>query len=137
MNRIPPNDFPLPDPESSELDEANKEVMKACQDKLADTLSMAIKGFCEQIEGRPLEHSEILALNQGRFLRLETHSQQEPEEWENFYIWRRQVLAYCFVQSSILNQGTGIADFEATLRTLWIPESEWPEEVKNFMEGIK
>lgn len=143
MNRIfSNNDFPFPGKGSSyigseepDLDSGTREVLKACEARLADSLNTAIKSFAEKCEGRPLEHSEILAMNKGQFLRLKTAANDKPHEWENFYIYGRSVMGYRFLSSSIVNRASGIADFEATLQTLpFQRETDWPEAVKRFME---
>lgn len=143
MNRtFSNNDFPFPGKnqsylgsEESDLDQATREVLKACETRLADSLNSAIKGFAEQCEGRALEHSEILAMNKGHFIRVKTAPNDKPREWENFYAYGRQIMGYRFLSSSIVNQGSGVADFEATLQTALISEADWPESVKKFMEA--
>lgn len=93
---------------------------------------MAIRTFVETIEGRAVPLVEIV--QSGKFVKLSTHSQEKPNEWENFFVWRGRVLAYRNMSGNHVNQGTHAMMMEVTLQTYPISREEWPEPLVRFME---
>lgn len=118
----------MPDGAQAELNRAAQELSM----KLAGALDLAIRTFVNALEGREVPNHEIM--HGARVIKLATHSHEEPNEWENFFIWRGNVMAYRTITGSHVNESNHAASFEATLQTLCLPRDQWPEPLVKFME---
>lgn len=131
------NDIADKDLDCSGVDSVLDQLTAQSAQQMAGALDLACHNFAEQHEGRKLTTSEVIALNKGRFIKLKTHAQEEPHGWECFFCWGREVMAYRILTGSHVNENTQAAYLDTTLQSLWLPESEWPEAVRNFLEGEK
>lgn len=116
---------------SGEARAATDNAAKEAAIFLAKKLDETILGFCASVACRPISAPEIM--HEGRLLKLRTHSQTEPNDWENFFIFRRRVLAYRYLTGSHVNENNHAMILDYTFQSTEILEADWPDAVKRFM----
>lgn len=105
--------------------------------KLAATLDATVHSFVNGTEGRDVPIHEILQSGDLQQVKLRCHAHQQPEEFEDFFVWRKQVLAYRIIQGSFTNESSRESIMEMTLQSRLLPESEWPEALRAFLNDAK
>lgn len=102
---------------------------------LAQKLDEAIKQFAWMVAGYEMPIHEIGA--EGQIVKLQTHSTEEPNEWENFFLFRGRCLAYRYLTGSHVNETNHAFTLDWTFQSVELPEEFWPQPLKTFLEDQK
>lgn len=116
-------------------DSAHLAEMVALQNKalelklfITDTIERSIKQFITLIEGREVPPHE--AAEHGKFVELQTSANSKPQDWEKFFIYKQNVLAYRVIATEINEDGKPGTIFDYKVQTMAIPYAELPDAIK-------
>jgi hypothetical protein len=101
--------------------------------QLSRAFDSAIQAFVDGIEKRSVPLSEIM--HGGMFVKLATSAQDAPDAWENFFVYRKSVLAYRYLTGTHADDKTHAVNMEFTLQTLPLTRDQWPKALANFIKS--
>ena len=130
-----PLDFTQRDLESARQDPLAP-LMIDIQRKLGEAQDNAFRSFIETIEGLPFALVGIDSVaRHGQIVKMECGAGDEPEPWENFFVWKKtHVLAYLIVSGSHTNDKTRATMLDYTLQTLALSPEQWPPGLGEFLK---
>lgn len=124
FNSLPPGTTDLQLKEMVALQEKAQEL----KDFIASTIERSIQQFVNLIEGRDVPPHE--AAEHGKFVDLQTSANAKPQDWEKFFIYKQNVLAYRIIATETTEDGKPGMILDYKVQTMALPYAELPEAIK-------
>lgn len=95
---------------------------------IASTIERSIAQFTALVEGREATPDELK--EHGKFVDLKTSAQDRPQDWEKFFIYKQNALAYRVIATEITEDGKPGMVYDYKVQTMALPYFELPEAIK-------
>lgn len=109
--------------------------MVALQDKaqelkdfITGTIARSVEQFVNLIEGRDVPPHEVA--EHGKYVNLDTKADSKPLDWEKFFIYKQNALAYRVIATEITEDGKPGMTLDYKVQTMALPYDELPEAIK-------